>query len=70
MDDVAASCLVDACKNRDVSMVDLLLRHGACDDLSKALGVTVQNKDDILTAKLLSTKVREFLHSLALLFLS
>ena len=37
-------------------MVDMLLRHGARDDLSRALQVTVQNKDDILTAKLLSIK--------------
>lgn len=55
-DDLGSSCLVEACKNRDVAMVDMLLRHGARDDLSRALQVTIQNKDDILTAKLLSIK--------------
>lgn len=42
-------------------MVDLLLKHGARDDDCKALAVAVQNKDETLTAKLLSTKVT-FLH--------
>ncbi|KAL0267443.1 UNVERIFIED_CONTAM: hypothetical protein PYX00_009712 [Menopon gallinae] len=55
-DDIGVNCLVEAAKNRDVAMVDMLLRHGARDDFSKALSVTVQNQDDILTAKLLSTK--------------
>lgn len=42
-------------------MVDLLLKHGARDDDCKALAIAVQNKDETLTAKLLSTKVREII---------
>lgn len=49
--------LVEACKNRDVPIVDLLLKRGARDDECKALGVAVTNKDETLIAKLLSTKV-------------
>lgn len=52
-----STALVEACKNRDVMMVDLLLKHGARDDDCKALAIAVQNKDETLTAKLLSTKV-------------
>ncbi|XP_015840648.1 leucine-rich repeat serine/threonine-protein kinase 1 isoform X3 [Tribolium castaneum] len=48
--------LVEACRNRDVPIVDLLLKYGARDDECKALSVAVQNKDETLTAKLLSTK--------------
>ncbi|XP_063218267.1 leucine-rich repeat serine/threonine-protein kinase 1 isoform X2 [Bacillus rossius redtenbacheri] len=51
-----STALVEACRNRDIGMADLLLRHGARDDSCKALGVAVRNKDDILTAKLLSVK--------------
>ncbi|XP_049858112.1 leucine-rich repeat serine/threonine-protein kinase 1 isoform X1 [Schistocerca gregaria] len=52
----SSTALVEACKNRDIGMTDLLLRHGARDDDCKALRVATQNRDDILTAKLLSTK--------------
>ncbi|KRT85722.1 Ankyrin repeat-containing protein [Oryctes borbonicus] len=51
-----STALVEACKNRDVPLVDLLLRSGARDDDCKALSATVQNKDETLTAKLLSIK--------------
>lgn len=51
--------LVEACHNRDVPIVDLLLKHGARDDDCKALSVAVQNKDETLIAKLLSTKVNK-----------
>lgn len=50
--------LVEACRNRDVPIVDLLLKHGARDDDCKALYVAVENNDETLIAKLLSTKVR------------
>ncbi|XP_075215251.1 leucine-rich repeat kinase [Lycorma delicatula] len=50
------SALVEACSNRDIAIVDLLLKHGARDDDCKALSVVVANQDDILTAKLLSIK--------------
>lgn len=52
-----STALVEACKNRDVPLVDLLLRSGARDDDCKALSATVQTKDETLTAKLLSIKV-------------
>lgn len=42
-------------------MVDLLLRHNAHDHESKALTVAINNKDDILIAKLLAIKVGFFL---------
>jgi hypothetical protein len=42
-------------------MADLLLRHSARDDDCKALRVATRNKDDILTAKLLSIKVAVWL---------
>ncbi|XP_067008597.2 leucine-rich repeat serine/threonine-protein kinase 1 [Anabrus simplex] len=51
-----STALVEACKNRDIGMTDLLLRHGARDDDCKALRVVTRNQDDILTAKLLSIK--------------
>ncbi|KAK7861679.1 hypothetical protein R5R35_005355 [Gryllus longicercus] len=51
-----STALVEACKNRDIGMTDLLLRHGARDDDCKALRVATHNHDDILTAKLLSIK--------------
>uniref|UniRef100_A0A1B6DQ53 non-specific serine/threonine protein kinase n=1 Tax=Clastoptera arizonana TaxID=38151 RepID=A0A1B6DQ53_9HEMI len=50
------SPLVEACRNRDIAIVDLLLKHGARDDDCRALAVAVKNHDDILTAKLLSIK--------------
>ncbi|KAF6207493.1 hypothetical protein GE061_015939 [Apolygus lucorum] len=49
-------CLIEACKLRNITMVDLLLRHNAHDHESKALEVAVNNKDDILIAKLLSIR--------------
>ncbi|CAH1175605.1 unnamed protein product [Phaedon cochleariae] len=48
--------LVEACRNRDVPIVDLLLKYGARDDDCKALSVAVDNNDEALIAKLLSTK--------------
>ncbi|KAJ4452048.1 hypothetical protein ANN_03564 [Periplaneta americana] len=51
-----STALVEACRNRDIGMADLLLRHSARDDDCKALRVTTRNRDDILTAKLLSIK--------------
>lgn len=64
MEEVGTVCgstaLVEACKNRDIGMTDLLLRHGARDDECKALRVATQNRDDILTAKLLSIKVSSY----------
>ncbi|XP_065214793.1 leucine-rich repeat serine/threonine-protein kinase 1 isoform X2 [Planococcus citri] len=50
------TALVVACENRDVSMVELLLKNEARDDEAKALFVAIQNGDDILITKLLSIK--------------
>ncbi|XP_021920937.1 leucine-rich repeat serine/threonine-protein kinase 1 isoform X3 [Zootermopsis nevadensis] len=52
----ASTALVEACRNRDIGMADLLLRHSARDDDCKALHLATCNKDDILIAKLLSIK--------------
>ncbi|KAL1122208.1 hypothetical protein AAG570_003613 [Ranatra chinensis] len=49
-------CLVEACKERNIAMVDLLLRFNAHDHDCKALSVAITNKDDILIAKLLAIK--------------
>ncbi|XP_014247457.1 leucine-rich repeat serine/threonine-protein kinase 1 [Cimex lectularius] len=49
-------CLVEACKSRNIALVDLLLRYNAHDHESKALSVAIQNKDDLLTAKLLAIR--------------
>ncbi|XP_031347203.1 leucine-rich repeat serine/threonine-protein kinase 1-like isoform X2 [Photinus pyralis] len=51
-----STALVEACRNRDVPLVDLLLKFGARDDECKAISLTVQNKDETLIAKLLSVK--------------
>lgn len=48
--------LTIACQNRDIKIADLLLKHGAVDDECKALKIAAQNRDEALTAKLLSIK--------------
>lgn len=48
--------MVEACRNRDVAIVDLLLKNGARDDDCKALSAAIDNKDETLIAKLLSMK--------------
>ncbi|KYN26991.1 Leucine-rich repeat serine/threonine-protein kinase 1, partial [Trachymyrmex cornetzi] len=51
-----SSVLTIACQNRDVKIADLLLKHGAVDNECKALKIAAQNRDEALTAKLLSIK--------------
>ncbi|XP_072749395.1 leucine-rich repeat serine/threonine-protein kinase 1 [Anoplolepis gracilipes] len=51
-----SSVLTIACQNRDVKIADLLLKHGAVDNECKALKIAAQNRDETLTAKLLSIK--------------
>lgn len=51
-----STALVEACRNRDVPMAELLLSAGARDDECRALCVAVRNKDEVLTARLLSIK--------------
>lgn len=43
--------------NRDITMVELLLKHEARDDDSKALAVAIKHGDDSLITKLLAIKV-------------
>ncbi|KAJ8679026.1 hypothetical protein QAD02_014813 [Eretmocerus hayati] len=50
------TCLAIACQNRDVKIVDLLLKHGAVDNDSAALKIAARNSDEVLTAKLLAIK--------------
>ncbi|XP_033223116.1 leucine-rich repeat serine/threonine-protein kinase 1 [Belonocnema kinseyi] len=51
-----STVLAIACQNRDVKIADLLLKHGAVDNECKALKIAAQNRDETLTAKLLSIK--------------
>lgn len=53
-----SSALVEACKNNDLPMTDLLLKYGARDDDCKALCVAAKIRNSTLTARLLSIKVR------------
>ena len=49
-----STTLVEACRNRDLTALDLLLKYGARDDECRALEVA--HKDEIMCAKLLATK--------------
>ncbi|KZC04554.1 Leucine-rich repeat serine/threonine-protein kinase 1 [Dufourea novaeangliae] len=51
-----SSALVIACEQRDIKTADLLLKHGAVDNTCKAIKIAAQNRDEPLTAKLLSIK--------------
>jgi hypothetical protein len=48
--------LAIACQNRDVKVVEMLLKHGAVDNDCSALKIAARNGDEVLTAKLLSIK--------------
>ncbi|KAI1294731.1 Leucine-rich repeat serine/threonine-protein kinase 1 [Halotydeus destructor] len=52
----SSTSLKEACKNRDASMVDLLIRYGARDDDCQALVVASSNNDNHLMSKLLALK--------------
>ncbi len=56
VEDSISSSLKEACRNRDASMVDLLIRYGARDDDCLALKVASNNGDYHLMAKILSLK--------------
>ncbi|CAB3385193.1 Hypothetical predicted protein [Cloeon dipterum] len=49
-----STSLVEACRNRDLTALDLLLKYGARDDECRALEVAY--RDEIMCAKLLATK--------------
>ncbi|XP_012258936.2 leucine-rich repeat serine/threonine-protein kinase 1 [Athalia rosae] len=51
-----STVLTIACTNRDIKIADLLLKHGAVDNECQALKIAAQNRDEALTAKLLSIK--------------
>ncbi|KOX77506.1 Leucine-rich repeat serine/threonine-protein kinase 1 [Melipona quadrifasciata] len=51
-----SSALIIACQQRDIKIADLLLKHGAVDNTCKAIKIAAQNRDEPLTAKLLSIK--------------
>ncbi|XP_044740580.1 leucine-rich repeat serine/threonine-protein kinase 1 isoform X2 [Chrysoperla carnea] len=51
-----STALVEASKNRDLPMIDLLLKYGSRDDDCKALCIAAKNRDSTLTARLLSIK--------------
>lgn len=51
-----STALVEACRNRDSTVIDLLIRYGARDDDCKALRIAASNKDYHFMSKLLSLK--------------
>uniref|UniRef100_A0A182IMZ8 non-specific serine/threonine protein kinase n=1 Tax=Anopheles atroparvus TaxID=41427 RepID=A0A182IMZ8_ANOAO len=48
--------LAEATRQKSLPMVELLLKHGARDDQSVALGIAVQNADELIICRLLSIK--------------
>ena len=52
-----STALVEACRNRDMGMLDLLLKNHARDDECKALFIAAHAKDEIIVSKLLALKV-------------
>ena len=53
------TCLVEAAKNRDMGMIDLLLKYGARDDQNQALGVASHAEDHLVMSKLLALKAHQ-----------
>ena len=53
------TCLVEAARNRDMGMIDLLLKYGARDDQNQALMVAGQAKDHLVMSKLLALKAHQ-----------
>ena len=51
-----STALVEACRNRDLQMIDLLLRHGARDDQCKALYVACRTGDEAVVSRLLALR--------------
>ncbi|XP_069190679.1 leucine-rich repeat serine/threonine-protein kinase 1-like isoform X2 [Procambarus clarkii] len=56
-----STALVEACRNRDLGMLDLLLKSHARDDECKALFIAAHAKDEIIVSKLLALKVYKLL---------
>ena len=53
------TCLVEAASNRDMGMIDLLLKYGARDDQNQALAVGIQTDDHLVMSKLLALKAHQ-----------
>ena len=54
-----STCLVEAARNRDMGMLDLLLKYGARDDGSAALLVSAQAGDSLVMSKLLALRAHQ-----------
>ncbi|KAK4295198.1 hypothetical protein Pmani_032225 [Petrolisthes manimaculis] len=51
-----STALVEACRNRDLGMLDLLLKSHARDDECKALFIAAHARDEVIVSKLLALK--------------
>ncbi|KAF2362731.1 Ankyrin repeat [Trinorchestia longiramus] len=51
-----STALVEACRNHDLGMVEMLLKNHARDDQCKALFIAAHNNDTIILSKLLALK--------------
>lgn len=59
VDEIYGFCntpLAEATRQKSITMVDLLLKYGAKDDESNALGIAIQNNDEQITCRLLAIK--------------
>jgi hypothetical protein len=50
---------VEACRNRDMGMIDLLIKYSARDDDCKALSIALRSDDEIIASKLLTLKAHQ-----------
>ena len=55
----ASTCLMEAARNRDMGMLDLLLKYGARDDQNQALAVAALAADHLVMSKLLALKAHQ-----------
>ena len=55
----SSTCLQEAARNRDMGMIDLLLKYGARDDQNLALCTAAQTDDYLVMSKLLALKAHQ-----------
>ena len=55
----SSTCLLEAARNRDMGMIDLLLRYGARDDQNLALAAAASTDDFLVMSKLLALKAHQ-----------
>ena len=55
----SSTCLLEAARNRDMGMIDLLLKYGARDDQNLALAAAAQTNDFLVMSKLLALKAHQ-----------